>query len=405
MNFEENGTYWGGIKWHQLTSERLENPKCLERYGYKSYSQNDEDGIIEEIFNRVGTTNKVFVEFGVENGLESNAHLLLFKGFSGLWIEGSEEFYSSLCGKFHPVIEMGQLQVICEFITKENINDLIERAGIHGEIDLLSIDLDGNDYYIWDAIDIVKPRVVVIEYNGKFPPSVEWVMAYDENHIWDGTDWHGASLKALENLGRKKGYQLVGTGINGANAYFVKEELAGDKFILPANAETLFNPARFGIQHTVGHPARVCLCEQNENMGIFDYYPTKIAVSQFGFEPKETWENGHSIQWISSKKSRLLINQKFISGKTKLIIQYANFSLKNKKIQLDIWINGEIVEQNLEVGIGGNIELALDKIQSGASMVPIDIKISQLWRVSEELGGNDARELGIALFIDEIKAV
>lgn len=400
-----NETLWGGIKWQQLTSERMENPKCLERYGYKCYSQNDEDGIIEEIFERIGTSNKVFVEFGVENGLESNAHMLLHKGFSGLWIEGNEESYDSLCHKFHPVIETGQLQVTCAFITKQNINDLIGQANIFGEIDMLSIDVDGNDYYIWDAINIVKPRLVVIEYNGKFPPSVEWVMAYDENHIWDGTDWHGASLKALENLGREKGYQLVGTGINGANAYFVKKELAGDKFILPADAETLFNPARYGIKHLVGNPPGMCLYGQRENAGMFDYYPDKTAVPSFGFEAEETWGDGRKIHWISQKKSRLLINVKRIAGKEKLLIEYANFKLKDKRLIVNIKINGDVVKNDFEVGTKGIIELKLDRLKMDTDTMPMDISISRLWKVSEEVGGSDERNLGIAIFVDEIKAI
>lgn len=405
MIFKESGIYWGGIRWDQLTSDRLENPKCLERYGYKSYSQNDEDGIIEEIFDRIATTNKVFIEFGVENGLESNAHLLLFKGWTGLWIEGSEESYNSLCTKFHQVIEKGQLQVINAFVTKDNINNLIQQASINDEIDMLSIDVDGNDYYIWESIETVRPRVVVIEYNGKFPPSVEWIMAYDENHIWDGTDWQGASLKALENLGRKKGYQLVGTGINGVNAYFVKEELAGDKFILPAHAELLYNPARLGLLHAMGHPAGMCLCEQHENMGMFDYFPDKIAVPQFGFENEEIWTDRRSIHWISKKKSRLLINAKLIAGKKSLIIEYANFELKNIKLFLNIQMNGKIAKSDLKVGIKGTIELELDIIETDKEAIPIDIEISQLWSVSEEIGGNDTRELGIAIFVDEIKAI
>lgn len=405
MNFEENGTYWGGIRWHQLTSDRLENPKCLERYGYKCYSQNDEDGIIEEIFARIGTTNKVFVEFGVENGLESNAHLLLFKGWSGLWIEGSEKSYNSLCMKFRPVITKGFLQVINAFITKDNINELIGQAGIQGEIDMLSIDVDGNDYYIWDAIKIISPRVVVVEYNGKFPPDVEWIMAYDENHIWDGTDWHGASLKALEKLGRQKGYQLVGTGINGANAYFVKEDLAGDKFILPADAETLFNPARFGIKHVIGHPNGVCLYGQEINAGVFDYCPDMIAFPQFGFEIEETWKDGRAIRWISSNQSRLLLNTKVISGKTKLIIEYANLPIKDKQLLLSVQLDGKMVVENLNTGINGNIELSLCEININTGTIPLDLEISKLWRVSDEFDSNDTRQLGIALFIDEIKVL
>lgn len=84
-------TIWGGMKWNDLTEKRLNDTRCLERYGYKVYSQNDEDGIIQEIFRRIGVSNKIFVEFGVQDGLESNAHYLLFQEWKGLWIEGSEQ--------------------------------------------------------------------------------------------------------------------------------------------------------------------------------------------------------------------------------------------------------------------------------------------------------------------------
>lgn len=90
------------MKFEEATRERLKNKKCLEYYGFKVYSQNDEDGIIEEIFNRVGTTDKTFIEFGVENGLECNSHYLLFKGWRGLWIDGGEEHVREIHEKFAP---------------------------------------------------------------------------------------------------------------------------------------------------------------------------------------------------------------------------------------------------------------------------------------------------------------
>lgn len=102
--------------------------------------------------------------------------------------------------KFRPVIENGQLKVVNAFITKDNINHLFDEAGFTGEIDLLSIDIDGNDLYVWENIETVNPRVVITEYNGKFPPDLDWKQAYPADHVWDGTDWHGASLKAFEIL-------------------------------------------------------------------------------------------------------------------------------------------------------------------------------------------------------------
>ena len=196
---------WEDYRLQLLQSPPYNDPTRLEKYGYKVYSQNDEDGIIAEIFNRIGITNKVFVEFGVQNGLESNTHLLLLKDWKGLWIEGSESSCQEINVLFNEVINGShQLIVINEFITKDNINEIIQSANITGEIDLLSIDIDGNDWHIFNEISIVNPRVIVIEYNAKLPPDLEWVMPYNPSHMWDGSDYFGASLKAIEKLAEKK---------------------------------------------------------------------------------------------------------------------------------------------------------------------------------------------------------
>ena len=97
-------TIWGGLRWNLLTEKRLKKRKCLEQYGYKVYSQNDEDGIIQEIFRRIGVTNKTFIEFGVQNGLESNCHYLLFQGWNGLWMDGDGEAIREIQKRFYPVL-------------------------------------------------------------------------------------------------------------------------------------------------------------------------------------------------------------------------------------------------------------------------------------------------------------
>jgi hypothetical protein len=247
---------------HRRNDQEYENqrkfndPLHLDRYGYKVYSQSDEDGIICEIFKRIGTTNKIFVEFGVENGLESNCHFLLFSGWKGLWIDGNETYFQQLQEYFSKPLSTEQLTAVNAFITIDNINKLIGEDGkINGEIDLLSIDVDGNDYWIWERITCVQPRVVAIEYNAKFPPPCEWVMEYDPKYIWDGSDKQGASLKSLELLGDRLGYNLVGTNKNGVNAFFVKKELVKGLFAEPATAENLYH-AR-GYRYTSsGHPTK-----------------------------------------------------------------------------------------------------------------------------------------------------
>lgn len=149
-----------GILWDIELSKRIEDEKCLERYGFKVYSQNDEDGIIEEIFSRIGTTNKKFIEFGVQNGLESNGHYLLLKGWSGLWLEYDEKFYNEILINFKNVIKNEKLLVANEFVTKDNIDSILLKYEQEREIDLLSIDIDGNDYHVWKAISNICPELL-----------------------------------------------------------------------------------------------------------------------------------------------------------------------------------------------------------------------------------------------------
>jgi hypothetical protein len=226
-------TVWGGLRWENQLRERLDNPLCLERHGYKVYSQNDEDGIIHEIFKRIGEKQRIFVEFGVEDGVESNTHYLLLKGWKGLWIEGSKRAVKKIHARFSEPVKNGALKVVHGFVTSENINGLVGSAGITGEIDLLSVDIDGNDYHVLNAITIINPRVIVAEYNGMLPPDFEWVMPYNPEHRWNKDDYYGASLLSFEKMLDKKGYALVGANVTGVNAFFVRKDLTGELFMAP----------------------------------------------------------------------------------------------------------------------------------------------------------------------------
>jgi hypothetical protein len=229
----------------ELAKPRHANPKRLLRYGFKVYSQSDEDGIIQEIFRRIGTTNRVFVEFGVESGIECNSVKLLIDGWRGLWLDGGQQNIAQIHTRFRTFIENHNLAALQAFITAENINSLIEQGGVSGEIDLLSIDIDRNDYWVWKAINLIQPRVVAIEYNATLHPPLSLVVPYEPNGTWDGSNYFGASLEALVRLGRTKGYQLVGCNISGTNAFFVRNELVGDLFIDPPTAEEHYEPPRY----------------------------------------------------------------------------------------------------------------------------------------------------------------
>lgn len=242
---------------HLYQNPRYDSPKRLNRFEFKVFSQNGEDGIIEEIFNRIGTTNKFFVEFGVGNGLENNSAYLLVKDWSGLWLEGDHASVEFIKTEFAREIASNRLRVQETFITAENIAALFQSHHVPQEPDMLSIDIDGNDYHIWKALRDYRPRVIVVEYNATFPPSLVWIKKYNAAWQWDGSIGFGASLKAFERLGAERGYSLVACNFVGANAFFVRNDLLGDMFHAPFTAEEHYEPHRTYIRYTTGHERRM----------------------------------------------------------------------------------------------------------------------------------------------------
>lgn len=242
---------------HLYQNPRYDSPKRLNRFEFKVFSQNGEDGIIEEIFNRIGTTNKFFVEFGVGNGLENNSAYLLVKDWSGLWLEGDHASVEFIKTEFAREIASNRLRVQETFITAENIAALFQSHHVPQEPDMLSIDIDGNDYHIWKALRDYRPRVIVVEYNATFPPSLVWIKKYNAAWQWDGSIGFGASLKAFERLGAERGYSLVACNFVGANAFFVRNDLLSDMFHAPFTAEEHYEPHKGYIQYSTGHLRRM----------------------------------------------------------------------------------------------------------------------------------------------------
>ena len=237
-----------------LAQPRYADPKRLLRHGFKVYSQHDEDGIIQEIFRRIGATKRTFVEFGVETGIECNTVKLLIEGWRGLWIESTAQACKNISSTFDAFLKDRRLTLNQSLVTAENINTLIKSADLDGEIDLLSIDIDFNDYWVWKAVQIVKPRVVVIEYNAGLRPPLSLTVPYQPNHAGGGTNFFGASLEALVRLGCTKGYRVVGCNISGSNAFFVRDDLCADRFIEPATAEEHYEPPRHFFSFLLAGP-------------------------------------------------------------------------------------------------------------------------------------------------------
>lgn len=231
--------YWEGA----MLSERNRDEKRLLKFGYRTYSQNDEDGIIAEIFRRIGCSNKTFIEFGIGDGTECNSLNLIAGGWRGLWVERND--IRAVAQLHKTLIETGILRIQQAKITAENIDQVLAENALDPEPDLLSIDVDGNDYWLWRAVSTVKPRVLVIEYNPLWRPPLSVSMRYNPNHAFRRDGYFGCSLKALEKLSSEKGYNLVGCCFAGANAFFVRQDLCGGTFREPFTAENHYEPPRY----------------------------------------------------------------------------------------------------------------------------------------------------------------
>ncbi|MES2005959.1 MAG: hypothetical protein V4450_15680 [Bacteroidota bacterium] len=247
------------IETNLYNNPKYDTPDKLTKFEYQAFSQFGEDGITREIFRRIGTTNQYFVEFGVEDGSETNTTYLLYKGWKGLWIDGGAENIAAINQSCANAVRTGQLTAIESFITAENIESIFAKGNVPQEFDLLSIDIDRNDYYIWKAITHYKPRVVIIEYNSIFRPGDHFVVDYDANAMWDKSSNFGASLETMTQLGMEKGYRLVASSFAGLNAFFVREDVMGDHFTGPFTAENHYEPPRYYLYTKRGHPRKISL--------------------------------------------------------------------------------------------------------------------------------------------------
>jgi hypothetical protein len=220
----------------------------LTAYELRVFSQNGEDGVIAEIMRRCGTAACYFVEFGASAGIEANCVLLAdVLGWQGLFIEGDPTHSAQLHRKYGG---HGGVTTIQAIVGPENVEALFAQAGVPTEPDLLSIDIDGCDYYVWEAIKAYRPRVVIIEYNGGLALERRLVQPRDTGG-WDGTAFFGASIGALRSLGKSKGYRLVHTELSGNNAFFVRDDLLGE---FPDTANVPLRSSNYSLRGLAHRP-------------------------------------------------------------------------------------------------------------------------------------------------------
>jgi hypothetical protein len=232
-------------------------PLPLVETEFRAYSQNGEDGLLLYIFSLIGTTSRRAVEICAGSGIECNtANLIIHHGWTALLVDGDngnilrgKSFYRRCRDTFsYPPT------LVHAWITAENVNQILLKHGFDGEIDLLSLDLDGMDYWIWKAIEVVRPRVVTIEFNSVLGSERSLTVPYSATfrageHGDHDKFYSGASLAALVKLGKEKGYRLIGSERLGVNAFFVRREIP-DNLLEEVPLEHCFRHPRAAVAAT-----------------------------------------------------------------------------------------------------------------------------------------------------------
>jgi hypothetical protein len=219
----------------------------LRNAEFRAFSQWGEDGIIQRLIGCVPIERKLFVEFGVQDYSEANTRfLVLHDNWSGLVLDGDERNIEAIHRS--DIYWRHNIKAQRAFVTRENIDQLLRDNGMEGDIGLLSIDIDGNDYWVWEAISAISPRIVVAEYNARFGPQRAVTVPYDPAFVraraHHSMVYYGASLSALAALGRRKGYALVGCNSAGNNAFFVRRDYTSPE--LPERSpQEVYVPASF----------------------------------------------------------------------------------------------------------------------------------------------------------------
>ena len=262
----------------------IESANNLSELEFKVFSQWGDDGIIQYLICKLNIDNKTFIEFGVEDYTESNTRfLLLNNNWRGLVIDGSEKNIEYI--KNDKLYWRHSLIAENAFITTENINELFTNNGFNGEIGLLSIDIDGNDYHVWSAINTINPVIVIAEYNSVFGENMPYTIPYKPDFIRksEGIEklFYGASITSLCCLANEKGYAFIGCNSAGNNAYFIRNDKidqSGFKELTPSEG---FVESKFREANVNGNLFGVA--NKRDYFADFDVYNTLLKeIHKFG---------------------------------------------------------------------------------------------------------------------------
>jgi len=240
-------------QYRTLARTNPESLPSLHDVGFRKYSQFEEDGILLYLFSLIPPINRTCVEICAGNGRECmTTNLIINHGWWGHLFDGDERNVRDGKRFFarHKDTFLQPPEFTTAWVTAENVNELIETSGAKGPVDLLSLDLDGVDYWIWKALTVIQPQVIVCETHNQIPADKALTVPYDPNFSFESEDFRSASLAAMCKLGKEKGYRLVGTHRFGFNAFFIRNGVGEDFFPEVDPASCLNDPVSTALRKT-----------------------------------------------------------------------------------------------------------------------------------------------------------
>lgn len=395
----------------------------LQSFEKKVFSQNGEDGVIEQIFALIGFTNRFYVEIGVEDGRECNTRYL-------------REVYDCHGIQLDRDFSNPEIYLYQELVTAENINQLFIKYRVPQEFDLLSIDVDGNDFYLWLSLEeIYRPRLVVVEYNSSHSPQEDKVVPYSTQRCWDGTNYFGASILAWKNLADKKGYSLIYADSQGINLFLIRNDILREKNLnfLNANIPELIyaTPNYYGClpyrNLEKGHPPdplqrkylssqEILLTGTFEDITEESYQIVAQGNNQVSFSGDlanllhpQLFQQGfylpeENFTWLRGDYAFFTIQ---LDCPVPLLIEWqivtVFLSSKNPKLKVEVWINEKLVDiWNFEYNHFQNdlrkfIYCSQNLLNENSSLITVELKIEGSTSPKNLGLSDDDRDLSLAV--------
>lgn len=235
-----------------MQNAKYQQPQALMPFRQKIFSHYGQDGILAEIFRRIGEGEKRFAEIGTAP-VQNNSDLLLLKGWRGLWLDAGLAKDESLPANIQTLMREGKLKISRKLVNRDNARTLLSSRGFAEDLDLISIGLDYNTHHIFTELLAFRPRVFCVSYNGMLPADLDWAAPYDAKAVWDGSTLFGATLGTLGAAAESGGYSLVGCELSGTDAFFVRHDLLQGRFLRPGDAVFHWEPLRMHLGQMQRH--------------------------------------------------------------------------------------------------------------------------------------------------------